>query len=245
MNTFKFFLWLIKDFLIMGISVGTFCIGGLYTLYVFANDNTYFPLMTIYSFMSIICTGYIMICGMTVPKSVYNMTEGLSPEKYMISLLPISPLKKYMSLVIATLTLYLSALLMSLPLEIIGSMLTATYSPDTPIEIGGMLNHFAHDGIFTLLLAGASASLFCSVLFRRISHASTAIMAVSIPAGGYLGCTLGHNMAYTQGKGQYDLPESLLMTENAICIFATIAFIISGYYIFKRWQVANNGILNV
>ena len=49
MNTFKFFLWLIKDFLIMGISVGTFCIGGLYTLYVFANDNTYFPLMTIYS----------------------------------------------------------------------------------------------------------------------------------------------------------------------------------------------------
>ena len=36
MNTFKFFLWLIKDFLKMGILGGNFCIGGLYTFYVFS-----------------------------------------------------------------------------------------------------------------------------------------------------------------------------------------------------------------
>ena len=233
MNESKFFFYLIRKFLKIGLTFGTTSIGCIYIMHVLISD-TY---VSFYGFMTLMSIGLFTIVGMSAPKVTYNMLQDPSLENYMISLLPISPLKKYVIIVMSALIPCLSVILTSLPLEIIGSVLTATYSPGTPIEIGGLISFLARNGIFTLLLVVISIGVFCSILFRGINKASTAIAIICLPFCGY--------WLYIHGLPPYDLHEAITISDNVINLFATIIFLTSGYYIFKRWQIANDGVLMI
>ena len=119
---------------------------------------------------------------------------------------------------------------MSLPIEMIGSMLTAIYTPDRQIEIGGVVRFFAHNGIFPLVLAEMSAGVFCGVLFRKTLGFFVAIITISFL----------NTFCFAYGK-----PMFVPMTESIICLFVTIVFLILNYQLFKRWQIANDGLLMI
>ena len=112
----------------------------------------------------------------------------------------------------------------------IGSVLTAIYIPDRHIEIGGVVRFFAHNGIFPLLLAEMSVGVFCGVLFRKNIGFFVAIIAIPFLNSFY----------FAYGK-----PMCVSMTESIICLFVTIVFLILNYQLFKRWQIANNGLLMI
>ena len=54
-----------------------------------------------------------------------------------------------------------------------------------------------------------------------------------------IGYVYGSYMAVLHGGTFHIL--SVPMSVSIICLFLTIAFLILGYQVFKRWQLANNG----
>ena len=73
-----------------------------------------------------------------------------------------------------------------------------------------------------------SAGIFTGLLFRKIIGLFVIILPVSFLNSFY----------FAYGKPMY-----VPMTESIICIFVTIVFLILGYQVFKRWQIANDGVL--
>ena len=179
----------------------------------------------------------MMICGaftgisVCAPKMMCNPQVKSPRGNYMLSLLPMSLFQKYVIILLTVLFLCFSLILISLPVEMIGSVLTAIYTPDRQIEIGGVVRFLAHNGIFPLVLAEMSFGVFCGVLFRKLfGPIFVAIMPISFL----------NSFCFAYGK-----PMFVPMTESIICLFVTIVFLILNYQLFKRWQIANNGLLMI
>ena len=214
----------------MGVVFGTRFIGGLYAMYIIFNDPN-FAVMNVYlmGFTILACLSIL------IPKAIYNVPKSSTVDYFMMMLLPISMLNKYMIIVMSALFMFLSAMLVSLPLEMIGSLLTTSYSPDRQIAVGGMIKYFGHSGIINVLLAELSLGLFSGLLFRNNYGAAMPLLIFS----SVIGYVYGSYMAVLHGETFHIL--SVPMSVSIICLLLTIAFLILGYQVFKRWQLANNG----
>ena len=214
----------------MGVVFGTIFIGGLYAMYIIFNDPN-FAVMNVYlmGFTILACLSIL------IPKAIYNVPKSSTVDYFMMMLLPISMLNKYMIIVMSALFMFLSAMLVSLPLEMIGSLLTTSYSPDRQIAVGGMIKYFGHSGIINVLLAELSLGLFSGLLFRNNYGAAMPLLIFS----SVIGYVYGSYMAVLHGGTFHIL--SVPMSVSIICLLLTIAFLILGYQVFKRWQLANNG----
>lgn len=227
MNKYNLIFKLAKEWLKIVLIFGVIYIGGLYAMFVLVDDPK-FIVTNAYSSMAMMTSASLAGVGVIAPKMMDNPKVKNPRGNFMLSLLPMSLFQKYMIILLAVLFMCISMSLMSLPVEMIGSVLTAIYTPDR--QIGGVLRYFAQNGIFPLVLAEMSAGIFTGMLFRKFIGLFVIIIPVSFLNSFY----------FAYGKPMY-----VPMTESIICIFATIVFLISGYYIFKRWQVANNGILMI
>ncbi len=234
MNKYNLFFRLIKLYSFIGLVFGTIFIGGLYTMYIIFNDPN-FAVMNVYlmGFTILTCLSVL------IPKAIYNVPKSSTADYFMMMLLPVSMLNKYMIIVISALVMFLSAMLVSLPLEMIGNLLTTSYSPDRQIVIGGMIKYFGQSGIINVLLAELSLGLFSGLLFRNNFGAFIPLFFVS----GVIGYVFGSYIAVLHGGTFHVL--SVPMSVSVICLFLTIAFLILGYQVFKRWQLANNGVLMI
>ena len=102
-----------------------------------------------------------------------------------------------------------------------------------------MIKYFGQSGIINVLLAELSLGLFSGLLFRNNFGAFIPLFLVS----GVIGYVFGSYMAVLHGGTFHVL--SVPMSVSVICLFLTIAFLILGYQVFKRWQLANNGVLMI
>lgn len=229
MNKYNLIFRLAKEWLKIVWIFGVIFIGGLYTMFVLVDDPNFF-ITSAYSSMAMLICGAFTGFAVMAPKMMSNPQVRNPRGNFMLSLLPMSLFQKYIMILLLALFMCISTILMSLPVEMIGCVLTSIYTPDRQIEIGGVVRSFAQNGIFPLLLAEMSAGIFTGLLFRKIIGFLVIILLVSFLNSFY----------FAYGKPMY-----VPMMEGIICIFVTIAFLISGYYIFKRWQVANNGILMI
>lgn len=234
MNKYNLFFRLIKLYSFIGLVFGTIFIGGLYAMYIIFNDPN-FAVMNVY------LMGFTILACLSVliPKAIYNVPKSSTADYFMMMLLPVSMLNKYMIIVISALVMFLSAMLVSLPLEMIGNLLTTSYSPDRQIVIGGMIKYFGQSGIINVLLAELSLGLFSGLLFRNNFGAFIPLFFVS----GVIGYVFGSYIAVLHGGTFHVL--SVPMSVSVICLFLTIAFLILGYQVFKRWQLANNGVFMI
>ena len=203
---------------------------GLYAMYVFLYDPN-FSVTNVYNSMAMTTCGVAMGFSVVSPKILCNPDIKPAKRSYMMALLPMSLLHKYMIVLFFTIFGSTLIVLISLPLEIIGNMLTTTYSPDKEIEVGGILKFFVQNRIFLLILAEMSIGLFVGFLIRKIP---LALFITVIPL------SFLNSFYFAYGKPMY-----VSMSESIICIFATIVFLILGYQVFKRWQLANNGPLMI
>lgn len=229
MNKNRLFFELSKEWLKVVVIFGVIFISGIYLMFVFVDDPNFF-ITSAYSSMAMLICGAFTGFAVMAPKMMSNPQVKNPRGNFMLSLLPMSLFQKYVIILLLTLFMCISTILMSLPIEMIGCVLTSICTPDRQIEIGGVVRSFAQNGIFPLLLAEMSAGIFTGLLFRKIIGFLVIILLVSFLNSFY----------FAYGKPMY-----VPMTESIICIFATIVFLISGYYIFKRWQVANNGVLMI
>ena len=229
MNKNRLFFELIKEWLKIVVIFGVIFISGIYLMFVFV-DNPNIFITSAYSSMAMMICAALTGVSVMAPKMMCNPQVKSPRGNYMLSLLPMSLFQKYVIILLTVLFLCFSLILISLPVEIIGSVLTAIYIPDRHIEIGGVVRFFAHNGIFPLLLAEMSVGVFCGVLFRKNIGFFVAIIAIPFLNSFY----------FAYGK-----PMFVPMTESIICLFATIVFLILNYQLFKRWQIANNGLLMI
>ena len=229
MNKNRLFFELIKEWLKIVVIFGVIFISGIYLMFVFV-DNPNFFITSAYSSMAMMICGTLTGISVFAPKMMCNPQVKSPRGNYMLSLLPMSLFQKYVIILLTVLFLCFSLILISLPVEMIGSVLAAIYFPDRQIEIGGVMRHFAQNGIFPLILAEMSAGVFCGVLFRKTLGFFVAIMPISFL----------NSFCFAYGK-----PMFVPMTESIICLLATIVFLILNYQLFKRWQIANNGLLMI
>ena len=229
MNKYRLFFELSKEWLKVVVIFGVIFISGIYLMFVFV-DNPNIFITSAYSSMAMMICAALTGASVMAPKMMCNPQVKSPRGNYMLSLLPISLFQKYVIILLTVLFRCISTILMSLPIEMIGSMLTAIYTPDRQIEIGGVVRFFAHNGLFPLVLAEMSAGVFCGVLFRKIIGLFVAIMPISFL----------NSFCFAYGK-----PMCVPMTESIICLFVTIVFLILNYQLFKRWQIANNGLLMI
>ena len=225
MNKYKLFFELSKEWLKVVVIFGVIYIGGLYAMFVLV-DNPNFFITSAYSSMAMMICGAFTGISVIAPKMMCNPQVKSPRGNYMVSLF-----QKYVIILLTVLFLCFSFILISLLIEMIGSMLTAIYTPDRQIEIGGVVRFLAHNGIFPLVLAEMSFGVFCGVLFRKLfGPIFVAIMPISFL----------NSFCFAYGK-----PMFVPMTESIICLFVTIVFLILNYQLFKRWQIANNGLLMI
>lgn len=229
MNKYKLFFRLSKEWLKVVVIFGVIFISGIYLMFVFV-DNPNFFITSAYSSMAMMICGTLTGISVFAPKMMCNPQVTSPRGNYMLSLLPMSLFQKYVIILLTVLFMCFSLILISLPVEMIGSVLTAIYTPDRQIEIGGVMRYFALNGILPLVLAEMSAGVFCGVLFRKIIGFFVAIMPISFL----------NSFCFAYGK-----PMCVSMTESIICLLATIVFLILNYQLFKRWQIANNGLLMI
>lgn len=229
MNKYNLFFELIKEWLKIVVIFGVIFISGIYLMFVFV-DNPNIFITSAYSSMAMMVCAALTGVSVMAPKMMCNPQVKSPRGNYMLSLLPMSLFQKYVIILLTVLFLCFSLILISLPVEMIGSVLTAIYIPDRHIEIGGVVRFFAHNGIFPLLLAEMSVGVFCGVLFRKNIGFFVAIIAIPFLNSFY----------FAYGK-----PMCVSMTESIICLFVTIVFLILNYQLFKRWQIANNGLLMI
>ena len=229
MNKYRLFFELIKEWLKIVVIFGVIFISGIYLMFVFV-DNPNIFITSAYSSMAMMICAALTGASVMAPKMMCNPQVTSPRGNYMLSLLPMSLFQKYVIILLTVLFLCFSLILISLPVEMIGSVLTAIYIPDRHIEIGGVVRFFAHNGIFPLLLAEMSVGVFCGVLFRKNIGFFVAIIAIPFLNSFY----------FAYGK-----PMCVSMTESIICLFVTIVFLILNYQLFKRWQIANNGLLMI
>jgi hypothetical protein len=227
MDKYRLLLRLAKLWLKIIWIFGVLFIGGLYAMFVLVDDPNFF-VTNAYSSMAMIICGAFTGFAVMAPKMMSNPQMKNPRGDFMLSLLPMSLFQKYVIILLLTLFMCISTILMSLPIEMIGSVLTSIYTPDRQIEIGGVVRSFVQNGIFPLLLAEMSAGIFTGLLFRKIIGLFVIILPVSFLNSFY----------FAYGKPMY-----VPMTESIISIFVTIVFLILGYQVFKRWQIANDGVL--
>jgi len=229
MNKNRLFFELSKEWLKVVVIFGVIFISGIYLMFVFV-DNPNFFITSAYSSMAMMICAALTCVGVMAPKMMCNPQVTSPRGNYMLSLLPMSLFQKYVIILLTVLFMCFSLILISLPVEMIGSVLTAIYTPDRQIEIGGVMRYFALNGILPLVLAEMSAGVFCGVLFRKTIGFFVAIMPISFL----------NSFCFAYGK-----PMCVSMTESIICLFVTIVFLILNYQLFKRWQIANNGLLMI
>ena len=229
MNKYRLFFELIKEWLKIVVIFGVIFISGIYLMFVFV-DNPNIFITSAYSSMAMMICAALTGASVMAPKMMCNPQVTSPRGNCMLSLLPMSLFQKYVIILLTVLFLCFSLILISLPVEMIGSVLTAIYIPDRHIEIGGVVRFFAHNGIFPLVLAEMSFGVFCGVLFRKNIGFFVAIIAIPFLNSFY----------FAYGK-----PMCVSMTESIICLFVTIVFLILNYQLFKRWQIANNGLLMI
>ena len=223
MNKNRLFFELIKEWLKIVVIFGVIFISGIYLMFVFV-DNPNIFITSAYSSMAMMICAALTGASVMAPKMMCNPQVTSPRGNCMLSLLPMSLFQKYVIILLTVLFLCFSLILISLPVEMIGSVLTAIYIPDRHIEIGGVVRFFAHNGIFPLVLAEMSFGVFCGVLFRKNIGFFVAIIAIPFLNSFY----------FAYGK-----PMCVSMTESIICLFVTIVFLILNYQLFKRWQIAN------
>ena len=229
MNKNRLFFELSKEWLKVVVIFGVIFISGIYLMFVFV-DNPNIFITSAYSSMAMMICAALTGASVMAPKMMCNPQVKSPRGNYMLSLLPMSLFQKYVIILLTVLFLCFSLILISLPVEMIGSVLTAIYIPDRHIEIGGVVRFLAHNGIFPLVLAEMSFGVFCGVLFRKNIGFFVAIIAIPFLNSFY----------FAYGK-----PMCVSMTESIICLFVTIVFLILNYQLFKRWQIANNGLLMI
>ena len=229
MNKYRLFFELSKEWLKVVVIFGVIFISGIYLMFVFV-DNPNFFITSAYSSMAMMICAALTGVGVMAPKMMCNPQVKSPRGNFMLSLLPMSLFQKYVIILLTVLFMCFSLILISLPVEMIGSVLTAIYTPDRQIEIGGVMRYFALNGILPLVLAEMSAGVFCGVLFRKTIGFFVAIMPISFL----------NSFCFAYGK-----PMFVPMTESIICLFVTIVFLILNYQLFKRWQIANNGLLMI
>lgn len=229
MNKNRLLFELAKEWLKVVVIFGVIFISGIYLMFVFV-DNPNIFITSAYSSMAMMICAALTGVSVMAPKMMCNPQVKSPRGNYMLSLLPMSLFQKYVIILLTVLFLCFSLILISLPVEMIGSMLTAIYTPDRQIEIGGVMRYFVLNGLFPLLLAEMSVGVFCGVLFRKNIGFFVAIIAIPFLNSFY----------FAYGK-----PMCVSMTESIICLFVTIVFLILNYQLFKRWQIANNGLLMI
>ena len=232
MNKYRLLFEIEKVFIFAGILLGIIFTGVLYTICI-SSSHPLFSVTNVYGHMALLSISFFLLIGVITPATIYKLLEN-----YLMPLLPISPLCKYIFMVLSAIIVCFLTFLMSLPMELIGSMLTANSSPDRQIVVGGMIRHFAQNGIFALSVTEVSVGLFTGMLFRNAKV--TFMLVVCVSAG-----ITGYYMPYVLGVFGQMRQITIPMTVCIICIFATIVFLILGYQLFKRWQIANDGILSI
>jgi hypothetical protein len=230
MNKYNLFFRIANEYIKLAFIFSCIFVCGLYAMYVFFYDPI-FPVTNVYSSMAMTTCGVAMGSSIVSPKILCNPDIKPAKRSYMMALLPISLLHKYMIVLILALLASAFIVLISLPLEIIGNMLTTTYSPNIEIEVGGILKFFVQNRIFLLILAEMGIGLFVGFLIRKTP---LALFITVIPL------SFLNSFYFAYGKPMY-----VPMSESIICIFVAIAFLILGYQVFKRWQLANNGVLMI
>lgn len=233
MNKYRLLFEIEKAFIFVGILLGIIFTGVLYTICI-SSSHPLFSVSNVYGHMALSSIPLFLIIGVITPAFIYKLLEN-----YLMPLLPISPLCKYLFMVLSAITMCFLTFLMSLPMELIGSMLTANSSPNRQIVVGGMIRFFAQNGIFALSLTEVSVGLFTGMLFRNAKV--TFMLVVCVSSG-----IMGYYMPYVLGVvEQMNMHIEVPMTVCIICILTTIAILTLGYKLFRRWQIANDGILSI
>jgi hypothetical protein len=181
--------------------------------------------------MAMTTCGVAMGFSVILPKILCNPEIKPAKKSYMMALLPMSLLHKYMVVLMLALLTSVSIALTSLLLEMIINLLITSSSLGIEIEVGGILTFFVQNRIFLLILAEMSIGLFVGFLIRKTP---LALFITVIPL------SFLNSFYFAYGKPMY-----VPMSESIICIFVAIAFLILGYQVFKRWQLANNGVLMI
>ena len=230
MKKYRLFLSIASEYIKLAFLFSCLFVCGLYAMHVFLFDPN-FPITNLYSSMAMTTCGVAMGFSVISPKILCNPEIKPAKKSYMMALLPMSLLHKYMVVLMLALLTSISIALISLPLEMIIRLLITSNSSGIEIEVGGILTFFAQNRIFSLILAEMSIGLFLGFLIRNM----TITFFITIIPLSFL-----NSFYFSYGK-----PMIVSMPESIICISVAILFQTLGYQIFKRWQPANNGFLTI
>ena len=230
MKKYRLFLSIASEYIKLVFLFSCLSVCGVYAIHVFLFDSN-FPITTVYSTMAMATCGVAMGFGVILPRILCNPEIKPAKKSYMMALLPMSLLHKYMVVLMLALLTSISLALISVPLEMIFRLLITINSANKEIEVGGIFTFFVQNRIFSLILAEMSIGLFLGFLIRDITMALfMTLIPLSFLNGFY----------FSYGK-----PMIVSMPESIICISVAILFLTLGYLIFKRWQPANNGFLTI
>lgn len=157
-------------------------------------------------------------------------------EKKLLYLLPTSKRTKFfMPLGIVFLTL-VAICLLTIPIEAIAHIFTIDNVSELQVTTGGFLKYsFKNNSMIFIAIVIACASTFVHSLVRN-----------NLVIGLILGPLVMATFIFTPVYFDYLLSPRTLSTNAIIgCLASSILLIAASYQLFKRWQVANNGILNV
>lgn len=172
--------------------------------------------------------------------SNYSMSLGLSVamcnvvlctfQDRKISLLPTSPLNKYLFAVCLALLVLVLGLFASILVEMIVRVVGIFYATKGQIAIGAFVRYlFQNPVLITIEVLAISWAFWVKALVRRMGYA----LMISM-------CVL---MAFL--LIQIFKPISYSFTISVCCVVLAVIFFVSGYFIYKRWQIANNGFLMI
>ena len=230
MKKYRLFFSIASEYIKLVFLFSCLFVCGLYTMHVYLFDSN-FPITNVYSSMAMTTCGVAMGFSVVSPKILCNPEIKPAKKSYMMALLPMSLLHKYMVVLMLALLTSISIALISLLLEMIINLLITSSSLGIEIEVGGILTFFVQNRIFSLILAEMSIGLFLGFLIRNMT---IALLMIIIPL------SFLNSFYFSYGK-----PMNVSMPESIICVFVAILFLTLGYQIFKRWQPANNGFLTI
>ena len=118
-------------------------------MHVYLFDSN-FPITNVYSSMAMTTCGVAMGFSVILPKILCNPEIKPAKKSYMMALLPMSLLHKYMVVLMLALLTSVSIALISLLLEMIINLLITSSSLGIEIEVGGILTFFVQNRIFLL-----------------------------------------------------------------------------------------------
>lgn len=228
MNKFYLFFKVSKRLVIILMIFSAFYVGLNIGMHLTVNtpmandDNSY------YSSITMMLSIFLMSTATFVPKIIGGIKTVNTKQSYFpVHLLPISLKSKFMIVLSLISICYVVSFLVTFPIEMIGSWVAQTYSPDKKIIVGGVIEYMIQNRVFPLIIADACVGLLCGTLFRKQLRA----FLIPLPVRSFI-----YSFYFSYGH-----PISLTATEAGICIIFAIICVILSYQCFKRWQPANNG----